>query len=96
MMKQVKIFFDQHNLRPFESIWLLYVHVFGIIGLICAFMNIQLIGKIFLTACILHNIGALGITAGSHRLWSHKAYQASFIWRFIIMLFNSSNFYLII
>ena len=28
----------------------------------------------------------LGITAGYHRLWAHKAYEASWIVRFILML----------
>jgi stearoyl-CoA desaturase (delta-9 desaturase) len=31
----------------------------------------------------------LGITAGVHRLWSHRSYEANFIVRFFLMLMNS-------
>lgn len=31
----------------------------------------------------------IGITVGAHRLWSHRSFEASFIVRVILMLFNS-------
>ena len=34
--------------------------------------------------------GMLGITAGSHRLWSHKSYEAAWPVRFVFMLANSA------
>ena len=41
-----------------------YMSIFlGVIGLVCVFTNIQLLGKILLTIFVLHNIGAVGITA---------------------------------
>ena len=33
--------------------------------------------------------GALGITAGAHRLWSHRSYKARLPARIIMMLANS-------
>ena len=30
----IEKFYQKHNLRPFETTWLLYVHVLAIIGLI--------------------------------------------------------------
>jgi stearoyl-CoA desaturase (delta-9 desaturase) len=35
-------------------------------------------------------VGMLGITAGAHRLWSHKSYEAAFPIRFVFMLANSA------
>jgi len=33
--------------------------------------------------------GMLGITAGAHRLWSHKSYEASWLVRLVFMMANS-------
>lgn len=38
---------------------------------------------------ILTNIGGLGITAGAHRLWAHRAYKAKLPLRVLLMLFNT-------
>lgn len=37
-------------------------------------------------------IGGLGITAGAHRLWSHRAYKATTPFRTLLMLFNCISF----
>jgi stearoyl-CoA desaturase (Delta-9 desaturase) len=42
-----------------------------------------------LWAFLLWPITGLGITAGVHRLWSHRSYDATFLLRFILMLLNS-------
>jgi stearoyl-CoA desaturase (delta-9 desaturase) len=36
----------------------------------------------------LYILGGLGITAGAHRLWSHRSYKANAPLRFILMIFN--------
>jgi stearoyl-CoA desaturase (delta-9 desaturase) len=36
----------------------------------------------------LYIIGGLGITAGAHRLWSHRSYKATAPMRFMLMIFN--------
>ena len=33
--------------------------------------------------------GALGITAGAHRLWSHRAYKARLPLRILLVVFNT-------
>ena len=38
--------------------------------------------------CTLYNSG-LGITAGAHRLWAHRSYEAAFLVRLFLMLCNS-------
>jgi hypothetical protein len=45
-----------------------------------------------LAAFILYEAGILGITAGAHRLWSHRAYKAKWPMRLILMLFHTSAF----
>jgi len=40
-------------------------------------------------AFILWPISGFGITVGVHRLWSHRSYEAHFIFRFFLMLCNS-------
>lgn len=36
--------------------------------------------------------GGLGITAGAHRLWAHKAYKANVPLRMLLTLFNTIAF----
>jgi stearoyl-CoA desaturase (delta-9 desaturase) len=40
----------------------------------------------------LYLASGLGITAGVHRLWSHRAYKAKWPLRFMLMIFNSIAF----
>lgn len=46
----------------------------------------------YLTAYFMYMMGGLGITAGAHRLWSHKTYKAKFPLRMILMILNCSAF----
>lgn len=46
----------------------------------------------FFIAYILYVCGGLGITAGAHRLWSHKSYKAKAPLRIILMIFNTLAF----
>lgn len=47
---------------------------------------------VFLAGFFYDHLGGLGITAGAHRLWSHKSYAANDTYRFIVMLFNCIAF----
>merc|ERR1719409_42807 len=40
-------------------------------------------------AAVLYVCSALGITAGVHRLWTHKSYKAAWPLRVLLMIFNS-------
>ena len=40
----------------------------------------------------LYVIGTLGISAGVHRLWAHKAYKARLPMRMLLTFFNSIAF----
>lgn len=65
----------------------------AVFGLIYAFTGHALFTKILLTHCIFHTLWGLGITAGSHRLWAHKSYQANIVWKIIVMILNSGKKY---
>ena len=47
---------------------------------------------IFAAAFALYIISGLGITAGAHRLWSHKSYKAKWPLRVLLGLFNTMAF----
>lgn len=41
---------------------------------------------------LLYNLSGLGITAGSHRLWSHRSYKATWPLRILLAFFNTIAF----
>ncbi|XP_044737353.1 acyl-CoA Delta-9 desaturase-like [Chrysoperla carnea] len=43
-------------------------------------------------ATALHLAGSLAVTAGSHRLWSHRAYKATWQLKLILMIFQTISF----
>lgn len=47
---------------------------------------------IFVSALIIASAGAIGITAGAHRLWAHKAYRARWPLRLILAIFQTLAF----
>jgi len=62
------------------------VHVLGIMGL---FYIPECKTATLWWAFALWPIGGFGITAGAHRLWSHRSYTAGPIYRGILMIMNS-------
>ena len=64
------------------------IHVVATIGLLMVVTG-QCHPLTLLWAFVLWPVGALGITAGVHRLWAHKAYKAGFPLRILLMIFNS-------
>jgi len=43
-------------------------------------------------AILLYQAGGLGITAGAHRLWAHRAYKAKWPLKLILVIFNTLAF----
>lgn len=43
-------------------------------------------------AILLYQAGGLGITAGAHRLWAHRAYKAKWPLKLILIIFNTLAF----
>ena len=48
--------------------------------------------RVWCLAVFLYVISGLGITAGAHRLWSHRAYKAKWPLRVILCIFNTIAF----
>jgi fatty-acid desaturase len=47
--------------------------------------------KYLFLALILYDMGSIGITAGAHRLWSHRSYSANLPLQLILFIFYSST-----
>jgi len=77
---------QRDNLNWPMIIYLFLVHIAAIYGLltipICHTYTLLL-------AFILWPISAIGITAGVHRLWSHRSYKATLPLRIVLMIWNS-------
>lgn len=46
----------------------------------------------FNLAILMYQVSSIGITAGAHRLWSHRAYKAKWPLRVILIVFNTIAF----
>eukprot|EP00934_Nitzschia_sp_Nitz4_P008815 Nitzschia sp. Nitz4//scaffold42_size132992//92664//93769//NITZ4_003410-RA/size132992-augustus-gene-0.107-mRNA-1//1//CDS//3329551751//8805//frame0 len=62
------------------------VHVAAVYGLFCL-PNASY--ETWFWAFLLWPISGFGITVGVHRLWSHRAYEAAWVYRFALMICNS-------
>ncbi|KAK1134885.1 hypothetical protein K0M31_007652 [Melipona bicolor] len=67
-----------------------YLHLGALYGIYLTFTATKLqttLWGIFLQVC-----GELGITAGAHRLWTHRSYKAKWPMRFILMIMQTVAF----
>jgi len=71
-------------------IYLVTHHIIALYALynLPSIFSFRLILEVFLAAQL---TGMLGITAGAHRLWSHKSFEAAFPVRVVFMLANSAS-----
>lgn len=67
------------------------LHVFALHGLYLVIRG-QVMWRSVMFSCFLYVISMLGITAGAHRLWSHRSYKAKMPLRVILMIFNTIAF----
>ena len=74
------------QLHWFNVIYIGGIHLWAFIGLFTALPVIQ--WKTVAFSVFLHVIYGLGITAGAHRLWAHKAYNAALPVRIFLMIMN--------
>ncbi|XP_063826669.1 acyl-CoA Delta(11) desaturase-like [Ostrinia nubilalis] len=65
----------------------IYFHVAGLYGLYLCFTTAKWLTMGF--GVLVYLLGILGITAGAHRLWSHRSYKAKLPLQIILMLLNS-------
>ncbi|XP_076629127.1 acyl-CoA Delta-9 desaturase isoform X2 [Colletes latitarsis] len=67
-----------------------YLHLAAVYGLFLIFTSAKLMTTAF--AFVLYLLGGLGITAGAHRLWSHKSYKAKWPLQVLLIIFNTIAF----
>lgn len=69
---------------------LTYFHLASLYGIYLGFTDMKL--QTFLFVAVLYIITKIGITAGVHRLWTHRSYKANFPLRMILMFFFTLAF----
>lgn len=67
-----------------------YLHLSAIYGLYLVFTSCKFLTVLF--ALSLYFASGLGITAGAHRLWSHRSYKAKWPLQLILVIFNTIAF----
>lgn len=65
---------------------LFYIHlnILGLYGIMVLFTNAYLTTVIF--TAFLSFIGIIGVTAGAHRLWAHRTYEANTFLKLLLVL----------
>jgi stearoyl-CoA desaturase (delta-9 desaturase) len=67
--------------------WMIFLHVSAVYGCYLAIVSAKWATVGF--AMVLYFMAGMGITAGVHRLWAHRAFKANLPLRIILMLFNT-------
>ena len=67
-----------------------YLHLGAFYGVYLIFTSAKLMTTAF--AFLLYLMSGLGITAGAHRLWAHKAYKVKWPLEVLLMIFNTMAF----
>uniref|UniRef100_A0A8D8XFC9 Acyl-CoA Delta(11) desaturase n=1 Tax=Cacopsylla melanoneura TaxID=428564 RepID=A0A8D8XFC9_9HEMI len=81
----------RHHFVWWMIIMLTYLHTASIYGLYLVFTSSAKLATLIF-ATVLHLSGAIGVTAGAHRLWSHRCYKANLPLRIALMLCNTLAF----
>ncbi|XP_048002437.1 acyl-CoA Delta(11) desaturase-like [Leguminivora glycinivorella] len=66
----------------------IYLHLSALYGLYLSFTSASWATIVY--DLILLEVGMLGLMAGTHRLWAHRSYKATFPLQTLLMLFQSS------
>ncbi|XP_025404998.1 acyl-CoA Delta(11) desaturase-like [Sipha flava] len=67
-----------------------YLHLAALYGALLIFTSAKIATTIF--AIFMYQVSLIGITAGAHRLWSHRSYKAKWPLRVILMICNTVAF----
>ncbi|XP_053610084.1 acyl-CoA Delta(11) desaturase [Plodia interpunctella] len=74
----------------FNIFWFLYLHVASMYGVYLALTSAKWQTNVF--AFSVHLMCAIGIGAGSHRLWTHRSYKAKTPLRILLMIWQTMGF----
>ncbi|KAF5276873.1 hypothetical protein FQA39_LY06424 [Lamprigera yunnana] len=67
-----------------------YFHVVAVYGVYLIFASAKILTTI--SVVVLYELGILGITAGVHRLWSHRSYKAKWQLRLFLTILQTLSF----
>lgn len=67
-----------------------YFHIVAVYGLYLIFTSAKILTS--LSVVVLYELGILGITAGVHRLWAHRAYKAKWQLRLLLTILQTLAF----
>ncbi|XP_063832578.1 acyl-CoA Delta(11) desaturase-like [Ostrinia nubilalis] len=71
------------------TIVLVYLHLSALYGLYLCLTTVKWLTIGF--DLLVYHLSAIGVTAGAHRLWSHRSYKAKFPLQVILMMFYSMS-----
>jgi len=80
----------QYNLVWKRIIFMAFTHIGGTLGLLYYFTSMDWRTLVF--CHVYGQLSVIGITAGAHRLWAHKAYKAKLPFRIFLMLLSTASF----
>jgi len=80
----------QHQIVWRNVVIMLYLHAAALYGVYLALTSAK--WQTFALAFAFYIISGLGITAGAHRLWSHRSYKAKWPLRLLLAAFNTMAF----
>ncbi|KAH3863249.1 stearoyl-CoA desaturase 5-like [Dreissena polymorpha] len=80
--------------RPLQIVWknVILMSVLHVSAVAACFMIPQAKWYTLIWTVFLYQLNALGITAGAHRLWSHRSYKARLPLRIFLAVLNSMSF----
>ncbi|XP_011883209.1 PREDICTED: acyl-CoA Delta(11) desaturase-like [Vollenhovia emeryi] len=67
-----------------------FLHLGALYGLYLSFTSAKLLTTAF--AILLYQLSILGVTAGVHRLWSHRAYKAKWPLQLLLMILSTTTY----
>ncbi|KAJ2949132.1 hypothetical protein O0L34_g6073 [Tuta absoluta] len=70
--------------------WFLFLHIASVYGLYLVFTSAKWQTNVF--AFAVHLMCAIGIGAGSHRLWTHRSFKAKTPLRILLMIWQTMGF----
>ncbi|MDC1175464.1 fatty acid desaturase [Bacteriovoracaceae bacterium] len=91
----MKIGNKEYNLKTldlFNTGFIVAFHIFGIIALYMHFATEQTHWLLWVSAIALYFLTGMGVTAGYHRLFSHRAYKTNSFMEFLYLVFGAGAF----
>ncbi|XP_014478404.1 PREDICTED: acyl-CoA Delta(11) desaturase-like [Dinoponera quadriceps] len=68
----------------------IYIHLAGFYGMYLMFFHVKYLTVLWYIACTVFI--KIGVTAGVHRLWSHRSYKAKWPMKLILMILQSAAY----